>query len=110
MGREVASITGLGGAARACATAPVHAAARRNQGIRRWLQSLLVLWLLLGVAVPAWAACPNPITATVAFGGQVIFDCAVIGFDIDPPLDAGTVLPSHGSLTEGTHTNTFALI
>src|SRR3546814_17134719 len=98
MGREVASITGLGGAARACATAPVHAAARRNQGIRRWLHSLLVLWLLLGVAVPAWAACPNPITATVASGGQVIFDWAVTGFDIDPHLHEGQVLPVPGTI------------
>ena len=86
----------------------VHASAatgRRSTLARFWLQSLLALGMLLGLALPAWAACPSPQTATVAAGGTVVFECATFGFR----LPASTP-PQHGSLSEGTPTNVFALI
>src|SRR3546814_15616823 len=107
MDREVASNTvldgTLDGTARTHVVTSAHAAARRCSGtIRRWLQSLLAMCLLLGAAMPAWAACGSTQTATVASGGQVVFECALFGFKIpsnmppgSPPLPAAD-LPQIG--------------
>jgi outer membrane autotransporter protein len=71
-----------------------------------WLRGFFALCLLLLGAGPVWAACSSPQTAIVASGGTAVFGCNDFGFDIFPPI----VPPSHGSLSEGTPTNVFALI
>src|SRR3546814_19550548 len=103
MDREVASNTvldgTLDGTARTHVVTSAHAAARRGSGtIRRWLQSLLAMCLLLGAAMPAWAACGSPQTATVASGGQVGFECALLGFKIPSHLPPGDVPTHHADL------------
>src|SRR3546814_7110731 len=66
--------------------------------------------------MPALAACGSTQTATVASGGQVVFECALFGFKIpsnlppgSPPIPAAD-LPQHGALSEGTSGNVFALV
>lgn len=72
-----------------------------------WMRGFLALCLLLLGSGPAWAACSSTtLTATVASGGTATFECSDFGFAIFPPITP----PSHGSLSEGTPTNVFALI
>src|SRR3546814_10980186 len=66
--------------------------------------------------MPAGAAGGSTQTATVASGGQVVFECALFGFKIpsnlppgSPPIPAAD-LPQHGALSEGTSGNVFALV
>nr|WP_298096091.1 putative Ig domain-containing protein [uncultured Shinella sp.] len=65
------------------------------------LISLIVLW----PATAAHAACTSPQTATITSGGTATFTCADFGF-----IGPANVSPSHGSLTFGIPSNTYALI
>ena len=56
MDRDIASNATCEGIASAHATASTRATGRGRGMVGQWLQSLLVVWLLLGVSAPAWAA------------------------------------------------------
>lgn len=106
MNRDVESNAVFGPAVPTPASSRTGASASSGRiAPRRWLKSLLVLWLLLGVAMPAWAACTSPQTATVASGGQAVFNCSLFGFWWPAEVE-----PSHGSLSEGTPTNVWAVV